>query len=155
EKKAIISSNSYQTLHRKINIGFRGWRRAAGGFVAFSGWHKFGHTASFYRSACVTRQLFKSEIPTVSSCELERNPARYDQRFISVHGVYAETGGEYSNLYDPSCLSNPTSEEDEGLKLRLGFRLMTLMNGRPACDVTTPLLRNGAAQGKTTVELRA
>jgi len=40
-----------------------------------------------------------------------RNLKLYNQKFIRVHGVYAEVGGEYSNLYDLSCLNNPASEE--------------------------------------------
>ena len=56
-------------------------------------------------------QLFKSEIQTVSYCDLVQNPTQYNQKLIRVHGVYAETGGEYSNLYDPTCLSNPTPTE--------------------------------------------
>src|SRR5258708_7854912 len=56
-------------------------------------------------------QLSKSEIPTISYCELGRSPTTYNQKFVRVHGVYVVVGGEYSNLYDLSCLSNPTREE--------------------------------------------
>jgi len=57
------------------------------------------------------KQVSGNEVPTVSYCELVRNPARYNQKLIRVHGVYQLAGGEYSNLYDPSCLNNPTARE--------------------------------------------
>lgn len=56
-------------------------------------------------------QLSKSEIPNVSYCELVRNPELYNQNLIRVHGTYQLAGGEYSNLYDASCLKNPTSDQ--------------------------------------------
>lgn len=62
--------------------------------------------------AAEIQQLSKTDIPTVSYCELVRNPARYNQKFIRVHGIYQLAGGEYSNLHDPGCLNNPTVEEN-------------------------------------------
>jgi len=56
-------------------------------------------------------RLAKSEIPTIPYCELLRNPKLFDQKLIRIRGIYALTGGEYSNLYDPSCLNSPTPEE--------------------------------------------
>jgi hypothetical protein len=55
-------------------------------------------------------QASKSEIRTVSYCELVRNPKLYDKKFIRVHGLYV-LREEHSNIYDPTCLVNPTSKE--------------------------------------------
>jgi hypothetical protein len=52
----------------------------------------------------------QSEIPTVPYCELVRNPAFYNEKLIRVRGVYV-LREEHSNVYDPGCLTNPTSKE--------------------------------------------
>ena len=53
-------------------------------------------------------KLTAAEIPTVDYCELERNPAFYDQKTIRVRTIYVRSGSETSKLYDPHCQPGST-----------------------------------------------
>lgn len=45
----------------------------------------------------------KQGIPTVSYCDLIEAAHKYDGKFVRVHAVYANIGGEYSSFVDPTC----------------------------------------------------
>jgi hypothetical protein len=62
------------------------------------------------------KQASKSEVPTIAYCELVRNPKRYDREFIRVRGSYL-VREEHSNLYDLSCLTNPTAKDTDSANL--------------------------------------
>jgi len=52
----------------------------------------------------------KEGIQTISYCELIHNPGSYDLKFVRVSGIYQLVGGEYSNLFDPKCFTDSTTD---------------------------------------------
>jgi hypothetical protein len=73
------------------------------------------------------------EIPTVSYCELVRDPQRYNDKVVRVHAQY-RTGFEVSYLYDLECVKGKTALEQAAARQEtwLGFDAASQSCWQPA-----------------------